>query len=86
MIVDAFLIIIGLIVLVILWFILKNFVKLIINSVLGLIILGIVNVLHLFPLIGYPNIQITWVSVIVCAIAGIPGALLLILLHFIGLA
>jgi len=86
MIFDIFLVIIGLIVLVVLWFILKNFVKLIINSILGLIILVLVNFLHLFPLIGYPNIQITWISVIVCAIAGIPGAIILILLHFLGLA
>lgn len=83
---DIFLILIGFIVLLVLWFLLHNIVKIIINSILGLIILGIVNLLNLFPLLGYPDIQITWVTVLICAIAGIPGAILVILLHFVGLA
>ncbi|MDD1723541.1 MAG: pro-sigmaK processing inhibitor BofA family protein [Methanospirillum sp.] len=86
MIVTIFLIIIGLIILAGLWFVLKNIVKLIINSVLGLVILGIVKVLNIFPLIGYPQIEIGWGSVLICALAGIPGAILVMILHLIGLA
>lgn len=85
MIATIFLIIVGFIVLLVLWHVLQNIVKLIINSIVGLILLIIVNMLNLFPALGYSNIEITWVGVLVCALAGIPGAVLLMLLHIAGL-
>ena len=85
MITTIFLIIICLIVVFILWHVLKNIVKLIVNSVLGLLLLGVVKVLNIFPILGLPEIEITWLSVLVCAIAGIPGAILLMVLHVFGL-
>jgi hypothetical protein len=86
MIVTIFLILICLIVLIVLWHILKNVVKVVINSILGLLLLGVVKILNIFPLLGFPQIEIGWLSVLVCAIAGIPGALLLMVLHVFGLA
>ncbi|MDX8551029.1 pro-sigmaK processing inhibitor BofA family protein [Methanospirillum sp. J.3.6.1-F.2.7.3] len=79
------LLVLCLIVLAVLWILLKNIAKIIINSILGLLLLGIVKVLNIFPLLGFPDIQIGWLSVIVCAIAGIPGAILLLILHIFGL-
>ncbi len=79
------LIILCLIVLAVLWHLLKNFVQLVINSILGLLLLGIVKFLNIFPLLGFPDIEIGWIAVIVCAIAGIPGAILLMILHVFGL-
>ena len=66
------------------YFVLKNVVKLIINSILGLIILFLVNHFHVMSWVGKPDIAITWVTVLICALGGIPGALLLILLHLLG--
>lgn len=85
MIVTIFLIVICLIVLAILWNILKNVVKLVVNSILGLLLLGIVKFLNIFPILGFEQIEIGWLSVLVCAIAGIPGAILVMVLHIFGL-
>jgi pro-sigmaK processing inhibitor BofA len=79
------LLIVGLIILMILWRFAKSVTNLIINSIMGLILLFLVNVLQLFSLIGKPNIPIDVISVIVCALAGIPGAILMIILHLLGL-
>ena len=79
------LIVLCLIVLVVLWHLLQNIVKLVINSILGLLLLGVVKVLNIFPLLGLPDIEIGWIAVIVCAIAGFPGAILLMVLHVFGL-
>lgn len=77
-------ILIGIIILAIVWFVLKNIVKLIINSVLGLLILFIFNFFHIMSVFGKPDIPVTWITVLICALGGIPGALLVILLHLLG--
>ena len=79
------LIILCLIVFAILWHFLKNIIKIVINSILGLLLLGIVKILNLFPILGFPDIEVGWIAVIVCAIAGIPGAILFMILHVFGL-
>jgi hypothetical protein len=57
-----------------------NPIHVIINSILGIVIFFILN--SVFS-IGIP---ITWISVGVVAIGGIPGLLLVLLLHYAGLA
>ncbi|MDD3575137.1 pro-sigmaK processing inhibitor BofA family protein [Methanospirillum sp.] len=79
------LIILCLIVFAILWHFLKNIIKIVINSILGLLLLGIVKILNIFPILGFPDIEVGWIAVIVCAIAGIPGAILFMILHVFGL-
>ncbi len=78
-------IVLGIIILAALWFLVKNVMKLVINSILGILLLFIVNLLNLFSLLGKPNIPIDLISLLVCALAGIPGAILLIVLHMVGL-
>jgi inhibitor of the pro-sigma K processing machinery len=63
----------------------KKIAQLVINSILGLVLLGVVKLLNIFPLLGFQEIEIGWLAVIVCAIAGIPGAILLMILHVCGL-
>jgi len=79
------LIVIAIIIIGILFYILKNIWILIINSILGLAILFVVNNFHLLGYLGKPDIAITPVSVIICALGGIPGALILILLGLAGI-
>lgn len=50
---------------------------LIVNAILGIIILALAN------LIGI-NVPIDWITVLISAIAGIPGALVVIFLYLIG--
>lgn len=66
------------------YFIVKNVVKLIINGILGLIVLAIVNYLHVMSWVGKPDISINWITVLICALGGVPGALLLIILSLLG--
>jgi hypothetical protein len=77
--------ILGIIILAVLWFFIRNVVHLVINSILGIALLFIVNLINLFGIIGKPPVPINLISIIVCALAGIPGAILLMLLHIVGL-
>ena len=54
--------------------------KLLINALLGLALLFAVNLVS-----GFYNvyIPINWVSILVAALTGIPGTVLLILIHFL---
>jgi len=51
---------------------------LLVNAILGVIILGVANIIG----IGVP---IDWITVAISAIAGIPGALVVIFLYLIGI-
>ena len=64
----------------ILFFFIRNGLKLLINAVCGTIILFIVSYLNLAP-IGDLSLS----QVVVCAVGGILGAALLILLSFFGI-
>lgn len=66
-----------------LWYFLKNVTTLIINSIVGIITLVIVSQLNI---LGMESFTLTWGSVIICAIAGLPGAILLIVLNFAGIS
>ncbi|MDD3407747.1 MAG: pro-sigmaK processing inhibitor BofA family protein [Methanomicrobium sp.] len=66
----------------VLWYFLKNLTTLIVNSVIGLIVLILVSQLGL---LGMESFKVTWGSVLVCALGGLPGAILLIVLNFAGI-
>ena len=60
--------------------ILRSFKNFVVNSVMGLVILFLANAVAGLG-IGYD-----WLVVLICGIGGILGALLVILLHFLGFA
>ncbi len=62
------------------YYVLKSAKHLIVNTILGLILLAAGNVV--FNL----NIPYEPMVLLVCALGGIPGAVLVILLHFLGIA
>lgn len=62
------------------YYILKTAKYLIVNTIMGLILLAVGNVV--FSL----NIPYTPIVILVCALGGIPGAILVILLHYLGIA
>ena len=78
---ELFLVILAIIAVFVLYYVVKNITMIIINAILGLAILLIINQLNLF---GMGDIPIGWVSVIVCALGGIFGAVLLILFNVAG--
>jgi len=59
--------------------ILKTVKPFIVNAVVGVIVLVIASFLGI-------GVEITPIAVIICAVGGIPGALLVILLAYLGIA
>jgi len=65
-----------------LWYFLKNVTKLIINSVVGIVLLLIFNFFNIF---GMGDIPISLASVLICALGGIPGFVVLLVLNVVGI-
>ena len=59
--------------------VLKNVKALVVNAIVGVLVLALANFLGL-------GVQISLVAVLVCAVAGIPGAVLVILLSLLDVA
>jgi hypothetical protein len=70
---------IGIVLLYLLFKIVKSLVSLLINSIVAILLLFIVNFFGL-------GIAINIWSVLIVAIAGLPGLLLVIILHLLGIA
>lgn len=83
--IELALLVAGILIAVVLFLILKNITKLIINSVLGLLLIFCVNFFHIMPMLGRPDIELNLVTVLFCALGGIPGALLIVVLHLLGI-
>jgi len=81
----AILILVIIIFLAIAFFVIKNIGHLVINAIIGLITLFIVNFFHLMQYAGKPDIGFDWITIIICALAGLPGAILLIILSLLGI-
>ena len=84
MIFDPALLIVAVLIAIVLFFLLKDITKLIINSILGLLLLFIVNYFDLMHYLGQPDVNIDAITVIMCVLGGIPGALLVIILQALG--
>jgi inhibitor of the pro-sigma K processing machinery len=82
--IDLALIVAGILIAIVLIFILKDIVKIIINSILGLLLVFFVNYFNLLAYIGRPDIEYTPVNILLCALGGIPGALIVIILQLTG--
>ena len=82
---TAILILVIIIFLLIAFYVVKNVAHLVINAIIGLITLFIVNFFHLMQFAGKPDIGFDWITVIICALAGLPGAILLIILSLLGI-
>ncbi|NLM30588.1 MAG: sigmaK-factor processing regulatory BofA [Methanomicrobiales archaeon] len=68
------------------YYLMKKSLTLIINAIAGLITLWLLNFFGvLSSLFGVPDVQITLVTVIICALGGLPGALLIVILHLLGI-
>jgi SigmaK-factor processing regulatory protein BofA. len=82
---DLGLLVLGLLIAVVLFLLLKNVVKLVINSILGLFLLFVINYFHLMGYLGHPDIPYDWITVLLCILGGIPGALIVVILNLLGL-
>ncbi|MFA0821751.1 MAG: pro-sigmaK processing inhibitor BofA family protein [Methanomethylovorans sp.] len=62
-----------------LYHVLKTVKNMAVNTIMGLLVLVIAN-----TVLGL-NIAYSWVVILTCAIAGVVGAILVILLHYVGI-
>ena len=80
----TFLIMVLIVAIVVGFFIIKNLMKLIINSILGLLLLFFVNYFHVLGAVGKSDIPINPLTFLICLFGGLPGALILILLQLLN--
>jgi hypothetical protein len=57
----------------------------IVNAVIGLILLIVLNYLHVMQWMGKPDLGYDLATVLVCAIGGVPGVCILVLLDILGI-
>jgi hypothetical protein len=66
------------------YFFIKKFVSLVINAVVGIIVLFLLNFFDVMGFFGAPNLPIDWITVLICAIGGLPGVIIVIVLTIAG--
>ncbi|QSZ67641.1 sigmaK-factor processing regulatory BofA [Methanofollis aquaemaris] len=85
MIETILLIVLMIVVAAVLYYFLKEGMKLVINAVVGLVVLYLINLFGLMSYIGGSDLSITWASVIICALGGVIGVVLLVVLDLVGI-
>jgi hypothetical protein len=83
---SVVLILFAIVVAVVIYYVLKQFVALVINAIVGVIVLFLLNVFHVMSLFGASDIPIDWITVLVSAIGGLVGVVIVIILHLAGVA
>ena len=78
--IETGIIVLGLVIVFGAFLILKSIKHFVVNAVIGLLILFVVNSVAGLG-IGY-----SWLVILICAIGGILGAILILILHFMGIA
>jgi inhibitor of the pro-sigma K processing machinery len=74
-------IILAIVVAVIIYYLLKQVVALVINAVLGIIVLFLLNLFHVMGLFGASDLPIDWITILISAIGGLVGVIIVIVLH-----
>jgi hypothetical protein len=80
------LIIVAIAIAVIIYYLFDTLVALVINAVVGIIVLFLLNLVHIMSLFGAPDIPIDWITILVSAIGGPIGIIIVIILHLAGVA
>jgi len=66
------------------YFLVKQLSVVIVNAVVGLLLLIILNFLHVMQWMGKPDLGYDLATVLICAIGGVPGVCILVLLDILG--
>lgn len=73
------------VIIAIVWFLVKKISILVVNAVLGLITLFVINFLHVMQWMGKPDLGYDLATLLICAVGGLPGVLILMLLNILGI-
>ncbi|HSQ93066.1 MAG TPA: pro-sigmaK processing inhibitor BofA family protein [Methanoregula sp.] len=66
------------------YYLVKELSVVIANAVVGLILLVVLNYLHVMQWMGKPDLGYDLATVLVCAVGGVPGVCILVLLNILG--
>ena len=69
----------------IVYYLVKNLMVLVINAILGLTVLVLLNYFHVMQWIGKPDLGYSVATLIICAVGGLPGVCVLVLLDILGI-
>lgn len=67
------------------YYLVKKFSVLLINAILGLIFLFILNFFHVMNWIGKSDLGYSLATLLICAVGGLPGVVILVLLSILGI-
>jgi hypothetical protein len=67
------------------YYLAKQFSILIANAVAGLILLVVLNYFHVMQWLGKPDLGYDLATILICAIGGVPGVCILVLLDILGI-
>jgi inhibitor of the pro-sigma K processing machinery len=67
------------------YYLVKKFSVLLINAILGLLLLLILNFFHMMNWIGKPDLGYSLATLLICAVGGLPGVGILVLLSILGI-
>ena len=68
------------------YYLVKEFSVVIENAVVGLILLVVLNYFHVMQWMGKPDLGYDLATVLICAIGGVPGICILVLLDILGIS
>jgi hypothetical protein len=67
------------------YYLVKKFMVLLVNAILGIILLFILNFLHVMQWMGKPDLGYGFATVLISALGGLPGVCILVLLDILGI-
>jgi inhibitor of the pro-sigma K processing machinery len=73
------------VIIAIIYYLVKNLTVLIINAILGIIALVLLNYFHVMEWLGKPDLGYSLATIIICALGGLPGVCILVLLDILGI-
>jgi hypothetical protein len=68
------------------YYLIKRFMVLVVNAILGLVFLIILNFFHVMQWMGKPDLGYDLATLLISAIGGVPGVCILILLNILGIS
>jgi hypothetical protein len=66
------------------YYLVKQLSVIVANAVVGLVLLIVLNFLHVMQWMGKPDLGYDLATVLICAIGGVPGVCILVLLDILG--
>jgi hypothetical protein len=69
----------------IVYYLVKKFMVLVVNAILGIILLFLLNFLHVMQWMGKPDLGYDFATVLISALGGVPGVCILVLLNILGI-